>query len=312
MNNTTCTICANAEIERHSILFEIKQNDQEVYTLKKCSDCQTVYTYFTHQLDITTYYDEKDYVVRDTKKSIFYKIQEFEYSIVLKKIKKLLPIQNYLLLDFGSGKGLFLHFAKRLGFKGKGIESSKPRADYARSQFGLEISTTYYTKGQVFEEKFGTITLFHVLEHIKNPATTLNNLIEENLENKGLVVIEVPNIESWQAQWAKNRWLHLDIPRHLSHFTPHTVSKIVEQSGCKVIKKEYFSYHLGIIGMTQTILNWFGYRGFLIGDLKQNKSLPLLLKITLALPWAILLETLASIFKRGGVIRCYAIKNQEQ
>lgn len=310
MINITCSICANNEVDRHSILFEIKE-DNRVYAIRKCSNCQGIYTYFNQPVNIEIYYDEKDYTVRDTQKTLFYKIQEYEYSIVLNKIKKLLVLPRLSLLDFGCGKGLFLQFAKKFGFEGKGIESSKPRANYAKTHFGLEVNTDYYSEGRAFEKKFTLITLFHVLEHITLPISTLKNLVKDNLENDGILVVEVPNMQSWQSRWAGKRWLHLDVPRHVTHFTPQSLSRAIKQSGCRILKEEYFSYHLGIVGMTQTIFSWFGYRGFLIGDLKQKKSLALYLKIGLVLPFAILLETVASVCKRGGVIRVYAIKNNK-
>lgn len=310
MINITCSICANAEVNKHTILFEIKEDNNRIYEIRKCSNCQSNYTYFNEPVNIEIYYDEKDYTVKDTQKTFFYKIQEFEYNVVLNKIKKLLILPHLSLLDFGCGKGLFLQFAKNFGFEGKGIESSKPRANYAKNNFGLEVNTDYYSKGTVFEKKFTLITLFHVLEHITLPISTLGNLVKDNLEEEGLLVIEVPNMQSWQSKWAGKRWLHLDVPRHITHFTPHSLSMAIEQSGCTILKEEYFSFHLGIVGMTQTIFSWFGYKGFLIGDLKERKSPILYLKIGLVLPLAILLETLASACKKGGVIRCYAIKGQ--
>jgi 2-polyprenyl-3-methyl-5-hydroxy-6-metoxy-1,4-benzoquinol methylase len=308
MINITCSVCANAELAKHSIRFEINEGNGRVYHIRECSNCHSFYTYFDQPVNIETYYNEKDYTVRDTQKTIFYKIQEYEYDNVLKKIKKRLTIPPLSLLDFGCGKGLFLQFAKKFGFKGRGIESSEPRAKYAEDQFNLEVSTDYYSKGKVFDHNFSVITLFHVLEHLTLAKDTLRNLVEDNLEEKGLLVIEVPNLQSWQSQWAGSRWLHLDVPRHVTHFTPQSLSKVIEQSGCTILKEEYFSFHLGIIGMVQTIFCWFGYTGFLIGDIKQKKSLALYLKIGLTLPFAIALETIAAACKRGGVIRYYAEK----
>lgn len=308
MINITCSVCGNAEITKHSVLFEINESNGRVYQIRECSNCHSFYTYFDQPINIEAYYNEKDYTVRDTQKTIFYKIQEYEYDKVLTKIKKLLTISRLSLLDFGCGKGLFLHFAKKLGFEGKGVESSIPRANYAKSHFNLEVSTVHYSKGKIFEQKFSVITLFHVLEHLTLGKNTLTNLVKDNLEEKGLLVIEVPNLQSWQSQWAGKRWLHLDTPRHVIHFTPQSLTTVIEQSGCTILQKEYFSFHLGIIGMIQTIFCWFGYKGFLIGDIKQKKSLALYLKIGLTLPFAIVLETIASACKKGGVIRYYAEK----
>ncbi|WP_411275574.1 methyltransferase domain-containing protein, partial [Daejeonella sp.] len=139
------------------------------------------------------------------------------------------------------------------------------------------------------------------------PAELLNSLVMSNLKPGGLLVAEVPNFGSWQSKWAGNRWLHLDVPRHLSHFTEESLEKIIDKAGCRVIKKEYYSIHLGLVGMVQSIFTWFGYKGFLIADLKENKNWILPFKVLITLPFAILLESLAVIFKKGGIIRFYAV-----
>lgn len=310
MINTTCPLCLNDKTQLSPEVFEIKVDDER-YSIKKCQNCNHSFTWFDHEVDIESYYDEKDYAVQDTKNSIFFKIQRFEYNQVIKNILSFKPLPAQI-LDFGSGKGLFLHFAKEKGFEVKGIESSLPRANYARNHFELEINTDYYKSGAVFNTKFDVLTLFHVLEHIHLSEDLLTNLIKDNLKENGLLIIEVPNFDSWQSKWAGNRWLHLDVPRHISHFTPVILKKLMEQNGCKIKSASYFSLHLGIIGMIQTIFSWFGYQGFLIGDLKRKKTVPLMLGLLTALPFAFILEAVASLANNGGIIRYYAIKEPQR
>ncbi|MGB4399459.1 MAG: class I SAM-dependent methyltransferase, partial [Daejeonella sp.] len=258
-------------------------------------------------IDVNEFYDGKDYTVKDTRDSIFFKIQKAEYGSVINTIQNTTRNQTPFILDFGSGKGLFLHFAALKGCQVKGIESSKPRAEYARKYFGLTVNTDYYTSGSVLNSRFDVITMFHVLEHLQNPSELMSNLVKSNLKPGGLLIAEVPNFGSWQSRWAGNRWLHLDVPRHLTHFTDSSLEKIIDNADCRVIRKEYYSLHLGIVGMVQSIFAWFGYKGFLIADLKENKSRVLLAMVLLVLPFAVLLEGLAVLFKKGGIIRCYAV-----
>lgn len=304
MNNTACPVCKNSESET---LFDIPNSAGIIYTINKCSSCSAVYTYFEPDIDVSLYYDGKDYTVKDTRTSIFFKIQKLEYGAVINTVHEITGNNSPSLLDFGSGKGLFLHFAALRGWKVKGIESSQPRADYARKYFDLDINTDYYKSGRVFSNTFDVISLFHVLEHLQDPSELLSNLVESNLKPGGLLIAEVPNFGSWQSQWAGKRWLHLDVPRHLTHFTNESLEKLIQKAGCKVIRKEYFSIHLGIVGMVQSIFTWFGYKGFLIADLKENKGWVLPAKVLITLPFAILLESLAVIFKKGGIIRFYAV-----
>ncbi len=308
MNNTACLICKSSISET---LFEIPQPAGNCYYIKKCSNCASVYTYYAHEINVNELYDGQDYTVKDTRNSIFFKIQKWEYGSVINTIRNITGSQSPSILDFGAGKGLFLHFAAFKGCLVKGIESSQPRAEYARKYFGLDINTDYYTSGSVFNTTFDVISMFHVLEHLQNPSELMGNLIKSSLKPGGLLIAEVPNFGSWQSKWAGNRWLHLDVPRHLSHFNESTIEKMINDTGCRIIKKEYYSIHLGIVGMVQSIFTWFRYRGFLIADLKENKSLILLAKVLLVLPFAVLLEGLAVLFKKGGIIRCYAAYEPE-
>jgi len=309
MINITCPVCSDNKSDLHKFIFNVEADSNQIYQIRQCQNCYHTYTYFEHEVDIESYYDEKDYTVKDTKESVFFKIQKVEYDFVIEKLRQRSSLPATL-LDFGSGKGLFLKFAKEKGFQVKGIESSVPRANYAREHFNLDINTDYYIEGTTFDKKFNVLTMFHVLEHIHLSNNLLANLVEGNLLSGGTLVVEVPNFSSWQSKWAGNRWLHLDVPRHISHFKPEILKKVISTSGCRVTNESYFSLHLGIIGMVQTIFSWFGYKGFLIADLKGKKTVGLMLALLAVLPVATILECLAALLKKGGVVRYYAIKSQ--
>ncbi len=306
MKNIHCPLCRQlAEARTTKFILE---RDSHQFEVIECKSCHHHFTYFNQEVAISIYYDEKDYQVRDNRKSVFHQIQELEYQPIINYLKQKKSNQTINLLDFGAGKGLFLNLAKQHGLEVKGVETSAPRAAYAKNYFGLTINSSYYSKGNIFGQSFEAITIFHVLEHLEKPFELLHHLVEENLTAEGLLIIEVPNFESWQSKWAGKYWLHLDVPRHLSHFSPITLENHLKEIGFSILKKDYFSWHLGIIGMIQSIWSWFGYRGFLIGELKERKQLSLLFKIGLTLPFAIFLEGLASLVGRGGIMRFYAQK----
>jgi hypothetical protein len=50
----------------------------------------------------------------------------------------------------------------------------------------------------------------------------------------GNLIINVPNFASWQSRFAGARWLHLDVPRHLLHFTPETLAATLQRAGLKL------------------------------------------------------------------------------
>jgi hypothetical protein len=146
-----------------------------------------------------------------------------------------------------------------------------------------------------------------VLEHLPDPKPMLTELIKNNLNQNAIVIIEVPNIKSWQAKLSGKKWMHLDIPRHISHFSPKRLEEFANELGLAGLRTTYFSFHLGVLGMTDSFLKFFGYRKNIIYELKNRKSKILILAVLILLPFALLVESMAAISNRGGVIRKYFI-----
>ena len=213
------------------------------------------------------------------------------------------------LLDFGSGKGQFLSLFDSAFWDLTGVETSIPRARFASEHYGLNIYSEFYESGVIGEGRYNVITLFHVLEHLTEPKALLKKLITGNLKAGGLVVLEVPLIESWQSQIAKDRWMHLDPPIHFSHYSKMIIDDLLLGLAITPIRYSYFSLPLGMLGMCQALMSRLGYKGLLIEDLKFNRTFRLLGALLLTLPFAVFLESLAVIFKKGGIIRVYGRYN---
>ena len=308
MKIVSCPVCKEQSDAAHINVFNTRSSDQKIFTIKKCPHCNTLYTFFSEDIDMAQYYDDGDYKIIDTGETIFFKIQKIEYTNVIKKIKRIYPQKDYSLLDFGCGKGIFLLLAKKQHWEIAGVETSVNRSAYASKILGIQVNTAFYTEGSIFNKKFDILTLFHVIEHVTDSMELLKNLAKDNLKENGLLVLEVPNIKSWQFQWSKERWLHLDVPRHLAHFDSDTIKPLLENAGCRIINQDFFSFHLGIIGMIQAIMSWFGYSKFLLAELKHKRTISLLATVAILFPFALLLELIASSFKRGAIVRYYALK----
>ena len=273
----------------------------------KCRSCGHVYTKLTKPVDFASLYSDEVYEVVENRKSIFDKILSWEYRRVLRSAKKLLS-PPYQLLDFGSGKGKLGSLAKEEGWEVKCVETSTQRATYAREIYGLDVSSDFFTSGQIFGMRFNLIALFHVLEHLREPTALLVELTQANLDRNGILLIEVPNIKSWQARLSGSRWMHLDVPRHINHFSPARLEKFMNALAFEPVRKSFFSFHLGVLGMTDSLLKLFGYKKNIIVELKKSKSKARFVPVLIVLPFAFMLEALASLFQSGGVIRMYLVK----
>ncbi|WP_291787507.1 class I SAM-dependent methyltransferase [Cecembia sp.] len=295
MRQEQCPVCGTGIKEETSNL-----------SLVLCGNCGVSWTLINSEIDAEALYEDEVYAVVDNRKSIFERIIFGEANNVVQTVNKLIQWDLKLhCLDFGSGKGQFLHQAQEAGWKVLGIETAKERAGFAREKYGVEVIGDQYKSGIVGEGNFDVISLFHVLEHLPQPLSLLQELVQKNLRAGGILVIEVPNLDSWQHAIAGGKWLHLDIPKHLSHWNEKLLVEKVETLGFQKVKSQYFSLHLGVLGSLSALLGKLGYRGNIIYDLKNRKSIPLLLGVAIVLPISLFMEIFALPFRKTGILRLY-------
>lgn len=293
MRQITCPVCSVPP-----------QSIPSAHSRVSCNSCQVDWTYLPEDTNIEALYRDEVYEVIDNRRSIFEKIIFYEAKKILKKAKKLNPTGKYL-LDFGSGKGQFLAVAKELEWIGKGIETEKARADYAQEKYQVDVDCLYFENGKITERQVDLITLNHVLEHLPQPIPLLDELLQSNLDQSGILYIEVPRSDSWQAKIAGSDWMHWDIPKHLTHWSEPHLRDQLEKLGFQLIAKRSFSIHLGVLGMLQSLLTRLGFKENLIVRLKKKKTKGLIVLIGLILPFAFILEAVSLVFDKSGILGLY-------
>ncbi len=139
------------------------------------------------------------------------------------------------LLDVGCGSGLYLRAMRRLGWQVSGVELSAKAAAYAREALGLDVREGSLEEAGFPDEHFDVVTLWHVLEHLPSPRRTLQEVVRV-LKPDGILICEVPNIDSLQSRVMGHRWFHLDPPRHLYAFSPATLRAMLQAAGLTVLE----------------------------------------------------------------------------
>jgi SAM-dependent methyltransferase len=142
---------------------------------------------------------------------------------------------------------------KRHGWRVLGNERSEDAAAYARAVYDVDVVTTPIEL-MPLSRTFDLIVMFNALEHMTDPIALLREC-RQRLAPGGRVMINVPNFASWQRRFAGSKWLHLDAPRHLQHFSPDTLAETLGRAGLGVESIDYVSFEHDPYGWVESLNN---------------------------------------------------------
>lgn len=158
------------------------------------------------------------------------------------------------LLDVGAGEGTLIDALSGLGRDASGIDRHSDHPEVEQE----EMSS--------LEGPYSGIIFWHSLEHLPAPGEAIDQATRL-LEQGGVVFIAVPNTGSRQARLFSDRWLHLDLPRHLNHQSLDSLRDGLESRGLEVD-------HISGTRGGQVVIGWLdGFVSSLPGELSLYQSL---------------------------------------
>jgi 2-polyprenyl-3-methyl-5-hydroxy-6-metoxy-1,4-benzoquinol methylase len=134
------------------------------------------------------------------------------------------------LLDFGCGGGSYLKRMADFGWRVTGLDVSPRVVRTVREELGFDAHLGTLPHPDLAPGSFDVITMWQALEHVHQPLEVLRAAYEL-LVPGGKIVAAVPNFEGLPAGWFGEHWFGLDLPRHLTHFTPKTLPEMLHASG---------------------------------------------------------------------------------
>lgn len=133
-------------------------------------------------------------------------------------------------LDIGCGDGFFLDAMRARGWTVRGTDVESVVVWHARERLGIEATVADLEDDELPEGPFDAITMWGVLQLLYKPQEALER-IAPLLAPGGVLAIGVSNIDSAGARVFRGSWRGLGLPRHLSHFTPGSLTRLLEWSG---------------------------------------------------------------------------------
>ncbi|TDN40027.1 class I SAM-dependent methyltransferase [Hymenobacter sp. UV11] len=233
----SCPICGGTDLPA-KLQVQDKSVSQETFTIAQCAGCGLQFTNpRPDAAHIGRYYESAAYVSHNSAAqglvNRVYRMARFftmRHKVAL--ITKLNGGRTGRLLDYGCGTGHFLARAKSAGWQVTGLEPNPGARQDAAARVGqpiLEVSALTALPPASFD----IVTLWHVLEHVHTLNETLTQLVAA-LRPGGRLLIAVPNPDSLDAQYYRDNWAAYDVPRHLYHFVPDTMRRLLARHGLRI------------------------------------------------------------------------------
>ena len=127
-----------------------------------------------------------------------------------------------------------------------------------------------------------------------------------------MVLVGVPNLDSWQARIGGDGWYHLDVPRHRVHFTARGLDALLRGAGLTPLRTHHHVIEHNPFGLWLSVVSHFTRTpSWLFHALKRNAPLrsrdALITAAALPLmPVAAAVELAAGLAGRGGTIAVVA------
>ncbi len=260
-------VCPNCKSRENT--HKIKE---EEFLIVKCTNCGLTYLLNPpNEKEIYEDYYTIGFTGKDYSENSDYphlrEIHEInsQRKDLIQKIKR--GRENFKLLDIGCGTGLFLKSCKDAGIEGEGADVSQNALNFARNEFGLNVFSKKVEEIAAEGKKYELITMWHVLEHMLEPAEEIKK-IKELLTDDGLLLIEVPNLNSIKFRLSGKKWKGGNHPLyHRSFFTAKTLRETLKRGGFADVRRIKFSYILSnksfTYNLSKTLFNVIGADAFL-------------------------------------------------
>lgn len=229
---TRCTLCGCLDLRPVLSIGDYVVSGEN-FDIVECNKCEVRLTTPVPKPDeIDRYYESDEYRPHSSGgfsfSGIAYKVVR---GIMLGKkrhwIERFTGVRGGCLLDIGCGTGEFAASMRDGGWDVTCVDSSETARKTAKYQFDLDVMSP-----QTWLEKnggsFDAITFWHTLEHVHDPEFYLSRARSQLTEQGGLF-IGVPNFTSYDCQVYGDQWAAWDVPRHLTHFSPAAMQRLLNK-----------------------------------------------------------------------------------
>jgi 2-polyprenyl-3-methyl-5-hydroxy-6-metoxy-1,4-benzoquinol methylase len=227
-----CPYCAGPAQRFISSTDRNRRTTTSVFHYHRCPDCGLIFM-DPIPADLVPFY-------QDGYEAIPRSLSDLR-ELAASERHRLDPVLKYKnggkLLEIGPWRGVFSCNAKDAGFDVTALERDQDCVAFLNETIGIRAVQTFDPAAalETLNEKFDVITMWHSLEHLRSPWLVVEQAAR-HLATGGILVLAIPNIQSYQFSILKSWWKHLDAPRHLFFFPFEFLEKICEKNGLALLE----------------------------------------------------------------------------
>jgi SAM-dependent methyltransferase len=238
METVTCALCGARDEDRLFVGRDRLLGLPGEFTVVQCRGCGLIYTNPRPSPEALGEYYPERYGVYAPEGGQAQRLALYHRRLArrLHASRRGLP---GTVLDVGCGEGTFLAEMRALGWKCTGLEMDAGAARRARASRGLQVVNSSVDEA-AFPDRFDLVTMSHLLEHVPDPRHALHRAAGW-LGRGGRLFLTLPNVDSWERRRFEEDWYPWDLPRHLYHFSPETLERLLAESGFSVERLGFLS-----------------------------------------------------------------------
>jgi 2-polyprenyl-3-methyl-5-hydroxy-6-metoxy-1,4-benzoquinol methylase len=229
-----CPFCGGAGTHVFDAIDRNRETTDERFPYARCQVCGTVFL-VDPPSDLARYYEGAYYQFDANDEPVW----KSNAALIRSAAYRVGLLEEHVspghLIEIGAGTGAFACSAAAAGFRVSAIEMSERCCRYLGEQPGIEaICSDLPLDALAALPPARAIAMWHVLEHLQDPAEVLRQAAEK-LEAGGVLALGVPNARSLQFRLMGPRWTHLDAPRHLCLTPADALLRCAEQLGLRCV-----------------------------------------------------------------------------
>lgn len=225
-----CPICnASSGDKLFKAVDENRRVSDACFDYSKCRSCGTIFLRDVPP-DLSRYYQSEYYEIPT--------LAQLE-AIAAKSFAKMQAVLKFArggrLLEVGPAFGVFAWQAKQAGFEVDVIEMDERCCGFLESVVGVTVTRSNAPHAAIRNlSRHDVIAIWHVLEHLPEPLAFLQ-AAAANLEDGGILLIAMPNPDSFQFKVMAKHWPHLDAPRHVTLIPESILSRKAQELGLEKV-----------------------------------------------------------------------------